>query len=87
MKVYSVYTYENDLLYTFSYEEALQKQKEHRGAKILTYEIDEKPGETPKEAFDRASDKELEDLRLNYQKLKERIPGFGIDDLIALGKK
>ena len=63
MKVYSVFTEREEILDTFSYEEALLAQKEHQDATLWEQEIDVLPGETAKEAADRAGNKASKSLR------------------------
>ena len=59
-KVYDVYTSTQDLLFTFSHEEALQEQKKHPDAEITICEVEEKPGETAYEAFTRGFEEKTE---------------------------
>ena len=73
MKVYSVFTEREEILDTFSYEEALLAQKEHQGAMINEQEIDVLPGETAKEAADRAGEQSFEEFKERNKQAIDRL--------------
>ena len=58
MKLYSVFTEYEDILDTYSYDEALKTQKDNPGAMLWARNVSARPGETAKEVADR----EVEEL-------------------------
>ena len=73
MKVYSVFTEREEILDTFSYEEALLAQKEHQDATLWEQEIDVLPGETAKEAADRAGEQSFEEFMERNKQAIDRL--------------